>query len=117
MKRAEQNPQCNNCNVRATELEVYMNLKKVGNNVLLAICDAEILGRTLREGKIVFAVKEEFYRGAKVNVEEAVDMIGNSTIVNMIGRNVVGKAIERGYVHPEAVLNIEGVPHAQIVKI
>jgi hypothetical protein len=44
-------------------------------------------------------------------------MIENSTIVNMIGKNVVKEAIQRGYVHPEAVLNIEGVPHAQIVKI
>jgi len=94
-----------------------MNLKKIGNNVLLAICDAEILGRTLREGKIVFCVKKEFYKGAKVNVEEAVEMISNSTIVNMVGKNVVKKAIEKGYVHPEAVLNIEGVPHAQVVKI
>jgi hypothetical protein len=93
-----------------------MNLKRVGRNVLLAICDAEILGRTLCEGKIVFRVKEDFYKGAKVNVEEAVSMIQNSTIVNMIGKNVVKKAIQRGYVHPEAVLSIEGVPHAQIVK-
>jgi hypothetical protein len=104
--------------VRASsKLEVYMNLKKVGRNMLLAICDAEILGRTLSEGKIVFHVKEDFYKGAKVNVEEAVSMIENSTIVNMVGKNVVKKAIQRGYVHPEAVLNIEGVPHAQIVKI
>lgn len=94
-----------------------MNLRKIGNNVLLAICDAEILGKTLREGKIVFKIKEEFYRGAKVTVEEAVAMIENSTIVNMIGKNIVQKAIEKGYVHPEAILNIEGVPHAQIVKI
>ena len=102
--------------VRASsKLEVYMNLKKVGRNVLLAICDAEILGRTLCEGKIVFHVKEDFYKGARVNVEEAISMIENSTIVNMVGKNVVKKAIQRGYVHPEAVLNIEGVPHAQIV--
>lgn len=98
-------------------MEVYLNLKKVGNNVLLAICDAEILGKTLCEGKIVFKVREEFYKGTKVTVEEAVNMIPNSTIVNMIGKNVVKKAIERGYVHPEAVLNIGGVPHAQIVRI
>jgi hypothetical protein len=98
-------------------LEVYLNLKKIGNNVLLAICDTEILGKTLREGKIVFNVKEEFYKGAKVAIEEAVDMIANSTIVNMVGKNIVKKAIEKGYVHPEAVLNIDGVPHAQIVKI
>jgi hypothetical protein len=98
-------------------LEVYLNLKKIGNNVLLAVCDTEILGKTLREGKIVFNVKEEFYKGARVAIEEAVDMIANSTIVNLVGKNIVQKAIEKGYVHPEAVLNIEGVPHAQIVKM
>jgi hypothetical protein len=94
-----------------------MKLRKIGGNVLLAICDAEILGKTLKEGKIVFCIKEEFYKGTKVSVEEAVMMIANSTIVNLVGRNIVKKAIERGYVHPEAVLNIEGVPHAQIVKL
>lgn len=98
-------------------MDVYVNLKQIGRNVLLAICDCELLGRTLKEGKIVFHVKDEFYNGGKVSVEEAVDMIGNSTIVNMVGKNCVAKAIAKGYVHPEAVLHIEGVPHAQIVKL
>ena len=98
-------------------LEAYVNLKKIGRNVLLAICDCEVLGRTLREGKIVFQVKDEFYNGGKVSVEEAVGMIKNSTIVNIVGRNCVEKAIAKGYVHPEAVLHIEGVPHAQIMKL
>ncbi|MBS7621642.1 DUF424 family protein, partial [Candidatus Bathyarchaeota archaeon] len=35
-----------------------MKIRKIGNNVLLSICDAEILGKTLREGKIVFHVTE-----------------------------------------------------------
>ena len=94
-----------------------MNFKKIGRNVLLCMCDTEILGRTLREGKIVFCVKEDFYKGTKVDVEEAVSMIESSTIVNMIGKNVVKEAIEKGFVHPEAVLKIEGIPHAQIVKL
>jgi hypothetical protein len=81
------------------------------------MCDVDILGKTFREGKITFCVKEDFYKGRRVTVDEAVDLIEASTIVNMVGRNVVRKAIERGFVHPEAVLNIEGVPHAQIVKI
>jgi len=98
-------------------LDVYIKLRKIGNNVLLAMCDAEILGKTLCEGKIVFQVKEEFYKGTKVSIEEAMAMIENSTIVNMVGANVVKKAVEKGYVHPEAILNIEGIPHAQIVKM
>jgi hypothetical protein len=94
-----------------------MKLKKIDRNVLLCMCDTEILGRTLREGKIVFCVKEDFYKGIRLDVEEAVSMIRSSTIVNMIGKNVVKKAIEKGFVHPEAILMIEGVPHAQIVKL
>lgn len=85
--------------------------------MLLAICDAEILGQTLREGKIVFRITEEFYKGEEMDIEEAIELIKNSTIVNMIGKNIVKKAIEKGYVHPEAILNIEGVPHAQIIKL
>jgi hypothetical protein len=94
-----------------------MNLQRVGRNVLLAICDAELLGRTLREGKIVFCVKEDFYKGTRLSVGEAISVIESSTIVNLVGKNIVKKAIELGYVHPEAVLEIEGVPHAQIVRL
>lgn len=85
--------------------------------MLLAICDSDLLGKTLREGKIVFHVKDEFYNGGKVSLEEAVNMIENSTIVNLVGKNCIEKAILKGYIHPEAVLQISGVPHAQIVKL
>ncbi|MDH7564469.1 MAG: DUF424 family protein [Candidatus Bathyarchaeota archaeon] len=94
-----------------------MNIKKTEKNVVLALCDVDMIGRTLCEGKIVFQVHEEFYKGRKMDIDEALMMIENSTIVNMIGKNVVQKAIEKGYVHPDAVLSIEGVPHAQIVKL
>ena len=97
-------------------MDVYVNLKRVGKNVVLAICDCDLLGKTLREGKIVFQVKSDFYNGGKATVEEAVAMIDNSTIVNLVGKNCVDKAVQKGYVHPAAVLHIEGVPHAQIVK-
>jgi hypothetical protein len=98
-------------------LEVFLNLKKIGQNVMLAVCDCELLGKTLKEGKIVFRIKNEFYNGRKATVEEAVDLIENSTIVNLVGKCCVEKAIAEGYVHPEAVIEIEGIPHAQIIKI
>jgi len=98
-------------------LEVYANLRKWGQSVLLATCDAELLGKILREGKIVFEVREEFYKGPKMTVEEVIELMKQSTIVNMVGHNVVKKAIQKGLVHPDAVLKISGVPHAQIVKM
>jgi len=94
-----------------------VNMRKWGHHVLLAACDADLLGRVLREGKIVFEVREEFYKGPKMSVEEAIDLVEKSTVVNMIGNYIVQKAIEKGLIHPEAVLNISGILHAQIVKM
>jgi hypothetical protein len=98
-------------------LEVYAKLRRWGKCVLLAACDVELLGEILRDGKIVFKVDEEFYKGPKMLVEEALELIEESTIVNMVGHNIVKRAIEKGLVHPQAVLKICGIPHAQIVKI
>jgi hypothetical protein len=103
--------------MRELKLEVYLNIKKIGQNVLLAVCDCNLLGKTLRESKIVFRIKDEFYNGRKASVDEAVGLISNSTIVNLVGKCCVESAVAKGYVHPEAVLNIEGIPHAQIVKL
>jgi hypothetical protein len=98
-------------------LEVYAKLRRWGKCVLLAACDVELLGEILRDGKIVFKVDEEFYKGPKMLVEEALELIEESTMVNMVGHNIVKRAIEKGLVHPQAVLKICGIPHAQIVKI
>jgi len=97
-------------------LDVYLNVRKMGQNVVLAVCDCDLLGKTLREGKIVFHVKEDFYKGRKTSLDEAVGLIDNSTIVNLVGKHCVENAIAKGYVHPEAIIKIEGVPHAQIMK-
>ncbi len=94
-----------------------MNVRRMGRRVLLAVCDAELLGKVLKDGKILFEVRRDFYDGLKMSVDEAVDLMEQCTIVNMIGRNIVEKAIERGLVHPDAILDISGVPHAQIVKL
>ena len=103
--------------VECLPLEAYTKLQKCGEYLLLAACDEELLGEILRDGKIVFKVGEEFYKGSKMPVEDAIALMNESTIVNIVGPNIVNKAIEKGLVHPEAVLNICGVPHAQILKI
>ena len=98
-------------------MEVYVNVQRWGQQVLLAVCDADLLGKTFRESDMVFEVNEDFYKGLRTSVEEAVNLIEESTVVNLVGCNIVKKAMEKGYVHPEAVIKICGVPHAQIVKM
>ena len=98
-------------------MDVYVKITKWGRHTLLAVCDADILGKTFTKDGVVFEVKNEFYNGYKTSIEEALELIESSTVVNLSGRNIVKKAIEKGYVHPEAVFEICGVLHAQIVKM
>ena len=89
----------------------------MGDGTLLAMCDADLLGKTLKQGKVVFHIREEFYKGSLMRLEEAVSLISQATIVNMVGQKIVKKAMERGWIHPDAVLEIAGVPHTQIVRV
>ena len=98
-------------------LEAYVKVQRLGSRVLLAVCDEDLLGKTLQDSNQLFEVKEDFYKGHRTSIEEALSLVEQSTIVNLIGCNTVEKAVEKGYVHPEAVIEICGVLHAQIVKM
>jgi len=90
---------------------------KQGKDILVAACDAELLGKTLKFGKIDFPVRREFYEGETLAAEDALLEIRNGTTVNLLGEKIVGHALKAGLIHPEAVLYVSGIPHALIVKI
>ena len=98
-------------------MKVYMHVMKVRGEVLVAICDEDLLGKTLSEGNIKLRINEEFYGGRLIPVEECKEAIDNSTITNIIGRRIVDFAISNGIVHESCLLWVRGVPHAQIVKV
>ncbi len=96
---------------------IYVKIHKIGGEILLAACDEELLGRSFSEGMLRLDVNEAFYGGFQAELDDLVDYLREATIANLVGERVVGKAVEEGYVHPDAVLEISGVPHAQVVSI
>ncbi|TFG13344.1 DUF424 family protein [Candidatus Thorarchaeota archaeon] len=96
---------------------VYIRVRERLDHVVVSVCDEKLLGRTLSEGKIKFNVNEEFYGGDLVDVDTCLRHLKNATIANMVGTDSVEAAIEAGYVHKNAVIYIEGHPHAQWVKL
>lgn len=98
-------------------MKVYVKVTNTGRQRLVAACDADLLGKTLKFGKINFQVRREFYEGSLVNVSEAIAIIRSAPNINLIGNIIVDKALKEGLVHPQAILDISGVPHTQIIKI
>ena len=86
---------------------------KQGKELLVAACDQDVLGRKLREGKLRLDVSPDFYDGFEGDEEILESQLRTCTVANLVGKNTVDFAIQLGFVAPENVITIEGVPHAQ----
>ncbi len=95
------------------KLKVY----EQGKDILVAACDADLLGRTFREGELRLHVKRRFYDGISVTREQFVAHLRLATIGNFVGEETVTVALEEGFVAESGILRIDGVPHAQMVVI
>lgn len=91
-----------------------MRVHRQGREVLVAVSDASLVGRVFREGNMRLHVHEEFYGTDAADAAEVVHQLAVCTIANLVGVDVVTLAIQHGFVDPENVLDIEGVPHAQM---
>lgn len=97
--------------------EVWVKVHRREGHVLVAVCDAELLGRELNHRGVTIKVSEKFYGGFRASVEEALKLLEEATSANLLGSRIVEAAIKRGLVHREAVMRIADVPHAMIVRV
>ena len=95
--------------------EVYVRAIRHGRDTLVAVCDAEILGKTLKGGRAPFVVSERFYKGTLADLDEAIEAMRKATICNIVGKRIVDAAIRSRIIHKKAVIYLGDVPHAQIV--
>jgi hypothetical protein len=88
-----------------------------GPQILLAACDENLLGRTLRFGEAEFEVKESFYFERFAQEEEFEGLIPKAHIVNLLGEHTIGALAKRNLLNTDNVKLIDGVPHIQIYRI
>jgi hypothetical protein len=98
-------------------MDCYMKKRSVGKDVVVAICDKEILGKNFREGKLRLNISEAFYGGKLISFDDAISEIKESSIANIVGNNIINKAINDGIVHELGVIKISGIAHVQIIKV
>ena len=84
--------------------------------VLLAACDEELLDRTLRSDGMKLTVSRVFYMKAIVTEDEVKELMCQATTMNLVGNTTVSIARELGLVSGN-VLRIEGIEHAQTVRM
>ena len=99
---------------------MYLKFHKGMGQTVLAVCDADILGRVIRGGKIVIDLSrhQDFYKGKKASGKaEIVSLLKEADSANLVGKKCVQIALDEGFASEAQVLDIGGVPHIQVYKV
>ena len=83
---------------------------------MVGICDEELLGRKIEAGDVKVEIKEDFYKGEKIDEKKAVEVMKKATIGNLFGEKIVRLAEKHKFVSRKNVISVGGIPHAQFIK-
>lgn len=98
--------------------EFWCKIIKTKFDLLVAICDKDLLGKVLEVEKgFKIEISERFYKERIIDEKEAIDAMKKATIGNLFGEKIVKIAIENKIISSESVIYIDGVPHAQFIKV
>jgi hypothetical protein len=84
---------------------------------VVAICDEDLIGKKVTDGKLNLHITERFYKGEKKSEEEVIEIIKNADNLNLVGKKTIKLALENGFISEENILIIKGIPHAQIYSL
>jgi len=98
-------------------VEVHLRVIRDKKGVIVAICDAGLLGETFRHGKMKLEVSTQFYGGALCTIEQAMETLAQADIANLVGETTIQAAVNEGLVDPDAVIYFGKIPHVQIVRL
>lgn len=82
-----------------------------------AFCDEDILGKKIEDERFKITVSKNFYGGMLITSAMAERVMRKVSIGNIIGNNIVALAKRNGFITEENVILINGVAHAQFVKL
>lgn len=96
---------------------ITVKMYRKGTETLVAACDIDIVGQTFRSKGLKIEVSEGFYKGESADEDLLVNRLEMATIANLVGKRTIEIAVRRGFVDPGCVIEIGGVPHAQMARM
>ncbi len=85
----------------------------------MSVCDEPLLGNSFStvDGEVSIEVTEEFYGGDPRDRDAAAETLARAQVANLVGDHAVSLAVEVGLVDPANVLDLDGTPHAQFMRL
>ena len=85
--------------------------------IVVALCDEGVLEKELMWKELKIKVSKNFYGDRLVDEKLALRLMKSATIGNLFGKEIVALAKKNGFITKENIILIDGIPHAQFVKL
>ena len=95
-----------------TKMKVYLKIHHNIENDIVACCDESILKKVFKEGNLRIEISEQFFSGSLLNIDDAIEILMNAQYFNIVGKNIIEKAISHNIIPKEGVRTLNGVPMA-----
>ena len=86
------------------------------NQLILAVCDKDILNKKFLDGNLQLDLTSDFYKGEEKTEHEIIAMIKKAYIVNAVGKNSVVCCVKAGIVDKNKIKKIKNIPYAYMVR-
>ena len=86
-------------------------------NLMLNICDPELVDKTLNNGKTKIKINPNYYAERNVDEHEAKTLLEKCTSINMVGEKTISLATSLGIGSEKSIILIEGIPFLIVFKM
>ncbi|WP_316504409.1 DUF424 domain-containing protein [Nitrosopumilus sp.] len=86
-------------------------------NIMLNICDVGLLGKKIIQDDLNMNISKNYYGEKLVDKEEAILLLKNSSIINMVGQQTISLSLELGIGSENGIKSISGVPFLIVFKM
>jgi len=89
--------------------------KTENGQLILAVCDKDILGKKFVDNDLQLDLSSNFYKGKEMSEDEIKNLFRAAYIINIAGKKSVALALKEGLINENKILFIKNIPHAQIL--
>ena len=97
---------------------ISVKIHKSYRNVV-AICDANLLGKKIEEGNKQLDIRESFYKDKNLSYKEAISLmqfqIGEDSTFNIVGEESIKAAKEAGIINDKGIGTVNNIPYALVL--
>lgn len=97
---------------------MFINIIRTYRDVV-AMCDADLLGKRFEQGKFQLDIKESFYKGEKVDEKKAIFLLQKyakeDATFNIVGKKSINAAKKAQIITEFSIGTIDNIPFALVL--